>query len=78
MNKLHVVFRLNEILTERGMNPRQLSAISGIHYRTALNIFHNETHGISLDVISRICEALTVPPGDLFKMEPENKEDGKV
>ncbi len=64
-----IVFRLDDILEARDMNPRQLSLRSGVNYRTVLKIYHNAQNGISLDTIGRICTVLDIAPGELLKAE---------
>ena len=62
-----VTFRLHEILAQRGLKPRQFALKSGINYVTVLRICRNETHGITLFVIARLCHALSIQPGELFE-----------
>jgi DNA-binding Xre family transcriptional regulator len=59
-------FRLHEILKERGISVSQLAADAGIHYQTAMNVYHNRTRGISLDAMAGICRVLHIKPGDLI------------
>jgi len=59
-------FRVGEILKEKGWTIRKLSVEAGISYRAAHAIVHNNTKGMRLAVISKLCNALDVSPGDLF------------
>jgi DNA-binding Xre family transcriptional regulator len=63
------IYRLDEILKARQMNPHQLSVMAGIHYNTALRIYYNKTNAVSLDVLTKICNVLEITPGDLFKQK---------
>lgn len=64
---MKIKFNLDAILKERDISIRKLAAMSGVHYKTALNIFHNHTTGISLETLAGICSALNITPDQLFK-----------
>ncbi|MBI5954365.1 MAG: helix-turn-helix transcriptional regulator [Chloroflexi bacterium] len=66
-NSVTMEFQLDVLLKERDISIRKLALISGIHYKTALNIYHNHTAGIALDVLAKICKALDVTPDKIFK-----------
>lgn len=65
---MKIIFRLDEILKERDISIRKLAEISGVHYKTALNIYHNHTTGISLETLAGICQALNITLDKLFKV----------
>lgn len=65
-------FRLKEILDERGMTIRGFSRDANLNRATINRIVHNQTRGITLDIIAKICDHLKIEPGDLFeKSKPE-------
>ncbi len=59
-------FHLQEILSEKNMTVREFSELAGIHYRTALNMYHNRTVGIQFDILYKACMALKVTPNELL------------
>jgi DNA-binding Xre family transcriptional regulator len=61
------LFQLDKILKEKNMSVRSFSVLAKIHYRTALNIYHNNTAGVSLEVLSKICTALDVKLEEVIK-----------
>jgi DNA-binding Xre family transcriptional regulator len=63
------IFRLDEILKERKINPHQFSEQAGVAYITILRICHNQNKGITLDVTWRICNALQIRADELFREE---------
>jgi DNA-binding Xre family transcriptional regulator len=69
------VFRLDEILKEMGTTPRPFARANGLNYVTILRICRNENQGITLDIISRLCEVLEVEPGDLFRIEKTGEQE---
>lgn len=68
MNTKQYTFRLDEILLEREISIRQFAADAGLHYKTALNMCHNHTTGISLETLSKVCQTLNITPDKLFKI----------
>ena len=63
----NVIFRLDKILKERGTTPRPFSIEHGLNYVTVLRICRNETRGVNLETISKLCAVLEIKPGDLFE-----------
>lgn len=66
---MNISFRLHEILSENKMTVRELSQKANIHYRTALNMYHNRTSGIQFDVLYKVCKVLKVTPDELLNLE---------
>lgn len=64
-----IIFQLGAILKARGLKVRPFAASVGLNYVTIFRICHNQTKGITLDMIQRICTALDILPGDLFTYE---------
>jgi DNA-binding Xre family transcriptional regulator len=60
-------YRVGEILQEKGWTISHLASEAGISYRAAHAIVHNNTKGMRLEMVSKLCHALKVAPGELFR-----------
>lgn len=62
-------YKLFDLLNRRGMKKTDLLEIAGIASPTLAKLTKGET--VTTEVISRICEALGVQPGDIMEYEPD-------
>lgn len=62
-----IEFRLHEILAEKKRGGRDLARATGLGVATVSRIVNNHTHGVTLDVLTKICFELGVLPGELFR-----------
>ena len=65
--KTNIIFRLDEILKEKGRGVRELSRATGVSTSTIMNIMNNRSKAIYLDVLSRLCDELQIEPHDICK-----------
>ena len=70
MTALNTRLRVGELLKERGITPLRFAEMTGLNYRTVLQIVSNRYTKIGLETIDKICEALNVKPADLFEYKP--------
>lgn len=70
-----ILFRLREILQERGWTPYRLARETGLTVATAYRLAAAKgTFGrFSADTLDRICSALRIQPGDLLQWRPNSK-----
>ncbi len=69
-----VRFLVRELAEERGWTISKLAEVSGIAYSSALDLWYDRPQRIDKKTIERLCIALNVQPGALFKYVPEKKE----
>lgn len=50
--------RLNELMNERGLNPRQISSMTGIRWNTVSDMAENKSKAWSPENLSKIMVAL--------------------
>ena len=62
-----VTFRLRELLEKKGVSQSEAARISGVSFATINRMATNATRQVSLDVIERLCGALRIEPGELFR-----------
>lgn len=72
--KTKVFFRLNEIMAEKKRGARELAKASNVGLATISRIINNRTRGVSLLVIEKLCKELKVSPGELFKVEKNERK----
>lgn len=65
---------VSEILDKKGMSTADFAEKAGLTYTTALAIRRGMYARIGLDTLARICEALEVEPGDIFRLEKDESE----
>jgi DNA-binding Xre family transcriptional regulator len=68
-----IVFRLREVLEQRGINQSEASRQSGVSFATINRMCTNATREVSLDVLEKLCTWLDVAPGELLEREPKRK-----
>ena len=74
MKKNTYKFRLDKIMVDKKITVRALGTLSGVGTATISRMMNNHTCAVSLEVMSRLCAALGVHPGDLFEEEFQNSE----
>ena len=60
------VFRLRDLMNERGFSVSDLARISGVSRPTIMNLRDNYNKGVQLDTLARLCCALKVSIGTLL------------
>lgn len=65
---------LSRLLGERRWSQAQLARVTGIRASTINDIFNEFAERISLDHLSRICEALDCDISDILEYIPDQKE----
>jgi DNA-binding Xre family transcriptional regulator len=61
--------QIDELMKERQLSPADLVNKAGISYSTAYAIQRGNAARISIEAINRVCAALDVDPGRLFKID---------
>ena len=64
--RAHVVIRLKEIATARGLSIPQLHRLTGIPEGTVRRLWKNEVNFIDISTLGQLMLALDVTPGDLL------------
>jgi DNA-binding Xre family transcriptional regulator len=67
MTPMTVRWAVSEILDNKGMSTAEFAEKAKITYNTALSIRRGVVARIDLETISKVCSALGIQPGDLFK-----------
>jgi DNA-binding Xre family transcriptional regulator len=62
-----VTWRVHELTERRGWGARKLAEEAGLDVKTARNIIEGRATRVDLETISRLSEALAVPPGALWR-----------
>jgi len=65
-----IQFKLKEIMDERGLSFRQVSAEAGVSTSTLHKMHKNKMSMVGVDVIDRLCEYFDIEPGDLIIRVP--------
>jgi DNA-binding Xre family transcriptional regulator len=60
------VFRLAEVLAQKGISQSELARTSGVGLRTVARLCRNETAQVALATLDAIADALGVEPGELI------------
>lgn len=68
MSPLTVSLAVSEILDKQGMSTADFASKARLTYTQALALRRGAYGRIDLETIARICEALDVQPGDLFRI----------
>ena len=69
-----VRLRLSDILKERSLRQIDLAAKTGLSENTISDLTSNAVRQIRLDTLARICDALSLNPGDLFTYVPDSEK----
>lgn len=64
-------FKLDEILKDRGISPRQFAAESGIREGTLYDILNNKIKRVPVDVMVKVHSELGIAPGDWIVIDEE-------
>jgi DNA-binding Xre family transcriptional regulator len=62
-------WRVDELATRKGWGARQLAQHAGVDEKTARTILSGRATRVDLETIARLCAALGVPPGPLWREE---------
>jgi len=74
---MSVVFRLPAALEEAGLSPRELARRSGVSLVTINGIANNRTTRVDLETLDKLCEVLSVEPGELLEREAPAKRTAR-
>jgi len=69
-----IVFRLKEILKQKGWTRYELQKRSKITYPTLHALFHDRNNGYTKDVLNKLCYTLHCRPNDLLEWKPDRFE----
>jgi putative transcriptional regulator len=72
--KVPTLFRLKEVLKERGMSQRELALQSKVSPTTVNRMCKNLTAQVSLATLDALCAALGVEPGDLLERKKKGEK----
>lgn len=64
-----ISWRVEELAARRGWGARQLADAAGLDEKTVRNILAGRSSRVDLDTIGRLCRALDVRPGALWRVE---------
>jgi transcriptional regulator with XRE-family HTH domain len=71
-------FRIKELREARGMTRAQLAAAVGVRQATINDLENGHTREDTLALIDRLCEALSVSPGELIvRTEAPHRPKGR-
>ena len=68
------MFRLRELLDEKGVTQSEAARASGVSFATINRMCTNATRQISLDVIEKLCAAFDAEPGELFALQSRRRK----
>jgi putative transcriptional regulator len=66
MKQKQLVFNLDQILKDRGLSIEKASEITGLSRPTLYDMRANRLTGVTLETLSKLCNALNVEPNDLL------------
>lgn len=69
-----MINKIKPFLDNRGMTPYQFRKTVGIAQRTAYDLYNNPEQLPSSVVLSKICDAFEVQPGELLEWKPKTEE----
>ncbi len=70
----HVRLRVLDILEEKGKTKYWLCKRLEMHYVSFNKMVNNDTNSIRFETLSKLCEILEVPAGDLFEEVTDENE----
>ncbi|MBI5954407.1 MAG: helix-turn-helix transcriptional regulator [Chloroflexi bacterium] len=70
--QVKIIFRLDEILKEKGRGVREVAKNTGLSVATISRIVNHHTRGMYLEVIERLCNELEIEPQELLKVIKAN------
>lgn len=68
-NKGKIIFKLGQLMKEKGLSKNKLSELSGTRFDTITYFIQGNITRIDLDVLCRLCSALDCKIEDLFEYE---------
>lgn len=74
MNELLIRCRLGDIMKERGLQNKDVVALTGVSRNTITSLAGNATKRIDYDTLGALCNGLEVTPGDLLEYIPPSKK----
>lgn len=63
--------RIRELMLREGLNPYRLAAMANVSKTTVDYAIRTGGHGMTVDVLRKICKALGVNPGQVLDGLPE-------
>ncbi len=66
--------QIDEILKKRGQTFYWLSKQAGVSHTTLWRLKKGKALGINFSTLEKICQALECEPGDILKLDTENKK----
>ena len=73
MTQVEITVRLDVMLAQRKMKPRDLARIVGITEQNISLLKSGKVKGIRFETLAGICAALDCQPGDLLEAVPASK-----
>jgi putative transcriptional regulator len=67
--------RLKRILEQRGLSIRGFARMIDYRYESVRQFVNNESVQIPVELVERICEALSIDVSDLFYLERKEKTE---
>lgn len=74
MNELLIRCRLGDIMKERGLQNKDVVALTGVSRNTITSLAGNATKRIDYDTLGALCNGLDVTPGDILEYMPQSKK----
>ena len=66
-----IVNRLSRLLGERRMSIAELQRQTKLSYVTLHDLYTDKSRRVDFKTLDRICQALSVQPGDLLEHQPD-------
>ena len=70
-----VKLRLSSILKQRKLKQIDLATLTKLSENTISDLTGNAVRQIRLDTIARLCDALSIQPGDLLEYTPDSEPE---
>lgn len=67
-NECVVVFKLREIMTDRGLTQVQVADSTGLTRQALVNLMR-DPRAVQLETLAKLCSGLGVQPCDLFEVQ---------
>lgn len=70
-----IKINLQKLLEKNGIDEQEKAAEElGVHRHTIANILNGQTHGMTFEILDRICEYFKVGVGDVLEYVPIKSE----
>ena len=70
-----IVVRLDLVLARKKVKSKELAAFIGITEQNLSLLKSGKVRGVRFDTLSKICEMLECPPGDILEFDPAQADD---